>query len=296
MSNLQVPDFSKFDGAKAFAYRVESVNAFWITAEFPAISDWDDQKLRSKLQDRLHDDVTNLLRTAEFFSESQIEQSKAADHFAISYNDDIFDFKIFCYQNRIVVQKSGIQWLKFHHWFFAAVPSFKTVIDSLLSVMSKDLGRSQVITRSSFHLRFVLHDFQDGGRTMKNYEVMRKLITKIPRADGAITDIVAEYAEISRADYKVNCWDGENADERRLLSYSVEAPANREYAGLWFDFHYGSGTYSDPETGRREWVDPAGILDEYARVYDFFWKKAVNSFMNSLVGNLSFKTTPTYIP
>lgn len=296
MSNLQIPDFLKFDGAKAFAYRVEDINSFFLTAEFPAISDWEDAKLRARLQDRLHDDITQLLRTAEFFSESQLEQSKAADHFAVQYNDDIYDFKVTCYQNRIVISKVGIQWSRFHHWYFAAVPSFKTVIDSLLSVMSDVLGRSQTLVRVVYHFRYVVYDFKDGAKSLKNYDVLSKLVTKAPGKEGAIGDIVDGLGEISRADYKVTRWDGDAEESRRLLTYSVEAPANREYSGLWFDFIYGSATYSDPETGKREWADPANLLEEYAQVYEFLWKRAINGFMQSLISHLSFKTTPTYIP
>lgn len=296
MSNLQIPDWNTFDTKNAFAYTVGDINSFTITAEFPAVADWDDPKLRARLHDRLHDDVTKLLRTAEFYSESSVEQRKGPDYFSIVYKDDTFDFEVTCHSNKLVLTKTGMSLSSFHLWYHAAVPSIKTTFHSLLDVLSKSLGRNQTITSVIYQFRFIAYDFVDRGKPLKNFQVISKVLTQMPNELGLIEDVPTDPKGISRLDYAASIWDGSDKDHRRRLSYAVSAPGNRSYTGLWFDFAYGSETYKDPTTGKREWVDPAILLDEYDRVYEFMWKRAVGGFMKSILGQLDFKTTNSYIP
>jgi len=289
-------EYNTYDDGKSFVYNVDDINNFQITIEFPMIADWEDDKTRSRFQDRLHDDTIQLLRTSEFYSESRLEQSKFADHFAIEYSDDVNDFKISCYQNRIVIQKRGIRMESFHRWYFSAAPSFRVLVHSLIELMEQVLERKLAITDVHYYFGFILYDFRKDGRLFKNYEVLKRLVTKVPSDTGMIQDVDEGNLEISRADYKVSCWDVSADGDRRLISYSVEAPANREYSGLWFTFAYGSGTYTDPKTGKREWTQPDRLLDEHEKVYEFIWKRGVKGFIKSLLDGLTFKSTTTYIP
>jgi hypothetical protein len=157
-------------------------------------------------------------------------------------------------------------------------------------------SRSQSVISVSYSFQVVAYDFVDRGRSLKNYQVLSKLITQIPSLSGLITTLGDDTKDVSRLDYKVNLWDGEDGPSRRRLTYSVEAPSNRSFSGLWFSFSFGSETYTDPITGRREWSDPALLLEEHGRVYDFMWKKGISGFMKSLLSHLVFKTTATYIP
>jgi hypothetical protein len=298
MSNLVIPDFSAFDGTgqRSFPYRVEHINMFQLTAHFPAIADWEDTRLKPRLQDRMFDDLTRLLRTAEFFRENRLKPTRGDDYIAVEFEDDIYDFRLYCYQNRITVVKNGIQLKTFHHWYHAAVPGFNHVFTSLLSLMGQELKRTQSITRVGYGFDFIAYDFVDGPTRLRNYQVIKKLITQVPAATGVIEPMTEGAQNVSRANYLVNCWDGDTSSTKRQLTYSVEAPSNRDFAGLWFNFGYGNETYSDPESGRREWIDPQCLLDEYNQAYHFMWERAVGGFMKSLISQLSFKTTPAYIP
>jgi len=296
MGNLQIPDWDTFDNQDAFPYQIENINGFSLVAAFPAISNWDDPLFRSKLQDRLHDDITKLLRTAEFFSEGNLEQRKAADYFSIYYEDDIYSFTIACYHDRLVVKKHGIKLKTFHKWYFSAVPGFKQLFSSLLSVMSKELGREQTITSVYYEFQFITYDFIERGKSLRNYTVLSKLTTQVPDESGSIQEMSSEQRNITRWDYKVHCWDFLNNQERRKLTYSVTAPSNQQFSGLWFEFTYGSETFTDPDTGKREWIDPQMLLDEFERAYDFMWHKASKGFISSLLRQVSFKSTATYIP
>lgn len=296
MSNLRVPNWNTYDAQNAFPYTVENINSFSLAAEFPAVADWDDPKLRARLHDRLHDDVTKLLRTAEFFSESSVEQRKGADYFSVVFNDDMYDFEIRCHSSKIVLAKTGISLSTFHHWFHAAIPSVKTVFQSVLDVLGQSLNRNQPITSVLFDFGFVAHEFVERARALRNYQVLAKLVTQAPSDDGMIREMPVDPRDISRLDYKVNRWDGGDRESRRRLTYSVTAPSNRGYTGLWFNFAYGSETFKDPVSGQREWVDPAILLDEYERVYEFMWRRGVGGFMKSLLGSLDFRTTASYIP
>lgn len=296
MSNLHIPKWDAFDSKEAFGYLVEDINNFSLTAEFPAIAGWENSDLRAKLHDRLHDDVTKLLRTAEFYSESRLEQQKGPDYFAIFFQDDTYDFQMACYNNRLVLRKSGLRLATFHDWYHAAIPSVKQTFESVLSVMGKELGRNQGITSVQYSFAFIAYDFFNKGRRLKNFEVLQKLITQVPTETGEIREMGAGPQEISRLDYNVNCWDGTEKPNRRRIRYSVEAPSNRGFAGLWFVFGYGSETYTDPDTGMREWVEPSILLEEYDRAYRFVWDRAIGGFMKSLLSQLQFKTTASYIP
>lgn len=296
MSNLDIPVWDNFDKQGAFPYKVASINGFTLTAAFPAIADWENTKLRSVLHDRLHDDITSLLRSAEFFSVERLEQRKGADYFAVHYNDDIYDFEISCYSNRLVLQKQGVELSTFHHWYHAAVPGVKTVFESLLALMSTELKRNQSITSVGYDFRFVAYDFVDAGRHLKNFQVLNRLITLAPGRNGEIGPMEEDPRDISRLDYTANYWDVDESGSKRRLTYSAKAPANRNYAGIWFNFGYGSETYTNPETGQREAVEPSTLLDEYDRVYAFVWHRALGGFMKSILNRITFQTTATYIP
>lgn len=296
MSNLQIPDWNKQDAQGAFPFDIDDINSFTLTADFPAIADWENAKLRALLHDRLHDDVTKLLRTAEFYSDNKIQQRKGIDHFIIAFTDDEYDFEIRCYNNRLVLNKNGLRMKTFHHWYHAAVPGIKQLFESVLSVMSKELSRNQAITSVYYQFCFIAYDFVDKGKKLKNFQVLNKLITQSPNQLGEIEPMKEDRRDISRLDYSVQCWDGSGKEDRRNLRYAVEAPANRGYSGLWFYFGYSSETYKDSITGEREWIEPAVLLEEYERAYDFLWKRGMGGFMKSLLHNIKFETTATYIP
>lgn len=296
MSNLRIPAWDAQDKQGAFAYRVGNINNFVLSASFPAIADWENPRLRSLLHDRLHDDLSKLLRQAEFYSEHRLEQKTGSDYFTVHYNDDIYDFQVSCHGNRIVLHKTGILLKTFHHWYHAAVPGVKTVFESLLSLMSSELKRNQGITGVSYEFGFVAYDFADGGRPLKNFQVMNRLITLVPDSTGEIHPMSEDPNSISRLDYAANTWDVDAEGSRRRLTYAARAPANCNYSGLWFDFAYGSETYANPETGLREAAEPVFLLDEYERVYDFMWHRAIDGFMKSLLNRIAFETTATYIP
>ena len=118
----------------------------------------------------------------------------------------------------------------------------------------------------------------------------------VPGKNGVVGPVNQGDHEISRTDFRVNCWDVDPALGRRLLTYNVQAPSNHQYSGLWFEFGYGSATYADPVTGKREWNDPEQLLDEYDHVYELLWHRGVNGFMKSVLDQIAFKTAATYIP
>lgn len=296
MSNLRIPPWDTQDKPGAFSYQVANINHFSLTAGFPPIADWENPKLRSLLHDRLYDDVSKLLRSAEFFSEERLEQKTGPDYFAVQYGDDVYDFEVSCYKNKLLFEKRGVLLETFHHWYFAAVPGVKTVFESLLSLMSTELKRNQGITSVSYQFRFVAYDFTDAGKDVRNFQVLNRLITLVPGPNGEIQQLGSDPHEVSRLDYKANHWDVDDSGARRRLTYAAQAPANRNYSGLWFDFAYGSETYADPATGTRAAPEPSLLLDEYDRVYAFMWHRAIGGFMRSLLSRIGFATTASYIP
>ena len=297
MSSLRIPDWDQLGPREHFGYRIGDINLFQITAGFPSIPDWEDRHLRAKIHERLHDDVGKLLRTSEFYSEHRLKQSKSSDNVQVEFADDVYDFQVACYQDRIVVSKLGVKMPTFHHWYHAAVPGFRQVFESVLAVMNKELLRTQIITEVNYGFRFIVYDCAEQlGNRLKNFHVLSRLVTQIPSVSGDIVGIGANTSDVSRFDYKVNLWDSDVTAGRRRLTYSVEAPSNREFTGLWFNFNFGSETYTNPLTNEREWVDPGLLLDEYGRAYKFLWDRAIGGFMKSLLSHLSFKTTASYIP
>ncbi len=296
MNAAQPKSYLEFDDANSFAYKVHDINSFQMTIDFPMIADWENDEIRARLQDRLHDDMIALLQTAQFYSESQLQQSKSADNFSILYKDDIYDFQVSVYQNKVVISKSGLKMQTFHFWYQSALPGMRTLVSSLLDLMEELLRRKMNVTNVIYRFGFVAYDFRKDAKENKNYQVLNRLITKIPGSDGMIESVEGSSTEISRADYKVNVWDRNSSDGRLSVTYDVSAPANRDYSGLWFNFLFGTQTYSDPDTGQRQREMPEQMLEEYDTVYRLLWRKGIQGFMRSLLDGLEFKTTATYIP
>ena len=163
MSHLRITEYEAFDERKSFAYRVGDINRFEMRVEFPAIASWSDHGLRAKLQHRLHDDVSSLLKTAEFFSLSSLNQTQGPDHFAIDYQDDEFDFRVACYQDHLDVTKTGVQLETFHEWYRRALPNIEGLVKSLLLVMSSELKREQHVTSVVYFFRFITYEFTERG-------------------------------------------------------------------------------------------------------------------------------------
>ena len=289
--------FQDFRAPNAFCHRIGNINDFNVTVEFPSISEWDD-RVKLSVLDRLYDATINLIETARFYSPHVLEPAKRADSVSLTYNDDVFDFSIQCFSDRIVFRKRGVSMNRFHDWYVPAAQSFGRVVETVTDALSTALERNIVITRSNLLFTFVLHDFKNinTGEEVKNYEVMRSLITKMPDALGRITDLNAPATNMSRTDFGVSLWDDSLETERRLLGYSVEAPANNLYTGLWFNFRYGSETYIDPVSGDRERSNPSIVLDEYEWVYELLLDRFLGGFVQSVVGeDIQFSSTATYI-
>lgn len=294
MSDVKLQDFRAPD---TFCHKVGHINDFSVTIEFPSVSEWDD-RVKLSVLDRLYDATINLIETARFYSPHLLESTKRTDSVTLTYNDDVFDFSIQCYSDRLVIRKRGVSMSRFHDWYIPAAQSFGRVVETVMDALSTALERNIVITRSNLLFSFVLHNFRNSktGEEVKNYEVMRSLITKMPDAMGKITDLSAPATNMSRTDFKVSLWDDSLKNERRLLGYVVEAPANSLYTGLWFYFRYGCETYIDPVTGEREKSNPSNVLDEYEWAYELLLDRFLEGFVNSVIGEeIEFSSTATYI-
>ena len=83
----------------------------------------------------------------------------------------------------------------------------------------------------------------------------------------------------------------------RRERYSVQAPANKEGAGLWLAFSYGGETYSDPDSRVREKFTHREFVGEWDVAYiDFLRDKAIAGFLGSLMHGVSFQSTASTLP
>ncbi len=288
-----IPEYSSLGNEDEFFYRVQNLKRFGLQINFPTISNWDDKSVRAMIQDRMYDEIRGLTQTVKFYKEDQLEMNSGPESVAVEYNDDIYDFAFICYNDRFILTKSGVAMEVFHKWYKEVSPHLGGVIDSVLSVMKDALNRQQAISTVGYSFELIAYDFRKDGSRVRNTEVLSDLINYSPSEDGSIAPV--EHELLARLDYNVMISDGKG-DDRRSLTYNVEAPANRDYSGVWFKFQYTSSTYTDPSTGERSWIDPSVLLNEPDRAYEFFWMRAVSGFMKSLVKDLAFSTTPTYIP
>ena len=289
--------FATYSSSPIFSKLID-IREFTLVANVPPLFTWSDDKLSRKVADRIFEQLREVVRAARFYFDHELKASVDADGVAVTYADDRYDFRVACSGSNIAIVRRGSSLSNFHAWYTALMPSAQGIVTNVANILSQESGRKLDVIRASYRFRFLVYDIQaeNGDRKVRNSEIMRKLLNGFPDEKGKMTTDPAVLQTVSRADVSVGRWIGPE-HRRRLVRFSVEAPANMEWSSLWFEFTYGSESYTSPDTGVRMEIGAEDVLAEYESAYiDFLRESAINGFLQSLMTGYRFRTTSSEIP
>lgn len=281
---------SRFVGEDPMLLQIDAIQGFQLSAEIPRIGAWSDDSLKSKLRDRIYDKLRGVVKEAKFFHEYELAPGSSRDAVNVIFQDDIFDFSVECEDSRLVIKRRGSGMEAFYRWYSALMPSAGSIMNDTLSAITELTNRKLAFVRTSFRFNFIVFDLspKHEDRLVKNVEVMQKLLRGFPDGRGSISSDPKNLHDVSRADFAVTRWIGKET-ARRQARYSVEAPANRVWSSLWFDFSYGTEAYTDPGSGERFDLEAEALFSEWEpALMSFLRDYALKEFMGSLLADYKF--------
>lgn len=292
-----IPSFPVYSESSMFS-RLADINYFRLIAQVPRVLPWSDEKLLSQLTDKMFEQLRDVVKAAKFHYEDELRPVRRSREIGVEYADDRYDFAVLCSEDNIVIQRRGTRLSNFHEWYSALMPSAQGILTNIAAAVSDLTGHKIDIMRARYSFEFIVYDLiaENTNKPVRNSEVMAKLLRGFPDDAGAVTELPAALSSMGRADVAISRWVGVPG-HRRVLRYSIEAPANMGWSSLWFKFSYGGESYSAPESNLREAFDPEAFLAEYDTAYvEFLRDKAINRFMEWLLHGYHFKSTASSLP
>jgi hypothetical protein len=289
--------FAEYANSPMFS-QLADIRNFRLIADIPPIGAWADDTFTSRLGYRIYEHLREVIKAARFFYVDELKPIKGVDQVIVQYLDDRYDFNVVCSEGNISIQRRGSRLSNFHTWYMSLMPSANGILSHISSALSDMLNRNIDFMRASFRFSFLIYDITSfsTNRPVKNSEIMRKLLSGYPDEGGVITESADVLPRMGRVDVAMTRWIGVE-DRRRLLRFSVEAPANMGWSSLWFTFEYRGESYTSPDNNTRETFDPNVFLAEYDRAYiNFLRDAAINGFMQWLMRGYSFRSTAGELP
>jgi hypothetical protein len=293
---MDFDSFEKFSGGRIFS-KLHDINQFSLAVEIPKVS-WNDDKIASRVIDRLYDNLREVVRASGFYYDNELRPIRRRNEIGVEYVDDRYSFSVRCDDDTIVIDRQGSRLGKFHEWYSALMPSSQGIVTNFAAIIGEEMQRKIDVLRAEYRFRFVLSELQadQTGKPVKNAEVMRKLLKGYPDDNGILTDEPALLATMGRTDYRAHRWIG-GETRRRLAKFVVEAPANLAWSTLWLSFSYGAESYTSPDGLLREAFTPEIFLGEYDKAYSLFLRDAaLNGFLDWLMRGFHFKSTAGTLP
>lgn len=292
-----VMSFESFANSPIFS-KLSEIRSFSLTGEVPPISGWSDNAFSARVVDRIYESLRDVVQAAGFYFEDQLKTTRQVNGVAVEYSDDQFDFVVVCQENQISINRRGSRLSNFHAWYQGLMPSAQGILANVANILTEETHRKIDILRASYRFQFLIYGMHTdtGNRSVRNSEIMQKLLKGFPDENGTITDSSTVLSSLGRLDVDLSRWIG-LPNNRRRLHYSVEAPGNQAYSSVWFSFSYIGESYTDPSTGSREAFDPNGFLGEYDQAYQMFLRdSAINGFLEWLMKGYYFRSTSGNLP
>lgn len=292
VDEFEVPmEFNEYVNSQMLS-QLSQITEFSFVVDVPPIGAWSENKFVVSVADQLYDKLQEIVKEAGFFYEDELEIVTSPEELAVQYRDDRYDFVITLRKGSINIQRRGSSFENFHRWYCSLMPFAHQIVTSALAIFHKQLPFERYMNalRASYAFQFILYDIVPNGKAtpVKNAVIMQQLVKGSIGDDGTLTELEEALEATSRTDVNMSRWSGEEGN-RRLLRYSVEAPANMEWKSLWVRFSYSGQAYTSP-TGEREAFDPT-VLNEWSEAYLGFLRDfALNGFLASLMHGYHFKT------
>lgn len=285
------------DGMSIFD-SLANIQEFAFILDIPPVPEVSSSQWASSLATALYSSLIAAIDEAGFFHEDEVKLGVTPGRTSLSYDDDRYDFTLTVSTNTISIGRHGSKFRDFHDWYTAFTPRLPTLIAGVLDVLRSRTERECRVFRGAYNFHFLLHDLQahQSLNAVRNYEIMRKVVSGVPDNRGFLSEGDEAFRQASRIDVNMTRW-AKLEQGWRLERYKVEAPANKEGAGLWLHFAYGGETYTDPATGKREPFEHRAFVAEYHSAYwDFLRDKAIQAFLTSLLRGYTFRTSAGNLP
>lgn len=288
---------------------VDAVNQFSLTVELPAAQSLNvHDDLKRELGARLYRSVAEVIEAAELHAVNDLQLDWSDGDISVIYDDDTFGFRVGIGKDlSIRVTRTGSSLRLFHNWYRMIMP----YVQGLMSRIGLDLSE---ILRSDFDLRplrvgykfsLITFDFVSvrGGHTVSSHELIGPLLSKRPGEDGKLLSVApgggaAQTLKSGRMDIQISNFRQMTPEIILREIYSIQAPGNQEYRGIWFDFHCIAETIREGnQIERRTPPQPEFLLENYEVPYvDFFRDRALAGFLGDFFKNWQFSCATGSMP
>jgi hypothetical protein len=291
--------YDDFVGDDAFLRSLKDITAFTLTLTIPPVPLPGDGVALESLGNALYQELHNVVNEAGFYHEDALRVAQSSRGLAIEYLDDEFHFEVRIDSGRITLIREGSRLETFLGWYQALMPSIEGIVSTAEAILEREAGVPLPIIRGSYAFQFLVHDLKKGASSIRNAEVMQNLVRQYPAEDGRIAPYDPGQSpeahdealrNVGRVDFKFSQLTGDE-DRRRFLWYTVEAPGNKRYSSLWFQFEYQGTSFTDPD-GNRFRFAPEGFLAESDDALELLRERGIKGFMCSLLDECTFETTP----
>lgn len=280
------------------------IRQFTLVLDLAPLPELASREIASGVATDMYGIVLRAVEEAGFFQQDSLTIRSDASVAAVLYEDDVYDFLVqVSYgaedgnrQGQLTISRQGSRFEDFHKWFAAIEGQIPELVKGILSILSDHTGREIQAFRGQYQFRFLLYELRSGDaqRAIRNSDVIRKLIRGVPDDDGVLSEADDVVRSAGRIDVNLSRWVNLGG-KWRLERYIVEAPGNKQGAGLWLVFSYAGETYSMDEARVRFEHEP--FLAEAGRAYvNFLRDKALGRFLAGLLQDVTFRSTAGNLP
>lgn len=295
--------WDEFCGRRSVFRNLLDIRGFSLLLDVSPVPELADREVASRLATAMYGIVLKAIEEARFYQEDTLTLRSEPGAAGIIYGDDRFDFAVQVThspeanrQGQLALTRTGSRLEDFHSWYVSLAPQFEDIVNGAMQQCRMISGRSIEAFRGAYQFRFLLHDFRAGASQTKvrNSDLMKKLVRGVPDDDGQLSEDPSVIEAAGRIDVSLSRWVS-IGDDRALERYNIEAPANKEGAGLWLQFSHGGETYSLGAV--REKFDLSRFLRQSGIAYTQFLRdKALDKFLANLLGDTSFRSATTSLP
>jgi hypothetical protein len=301
-------DFGTYSKAPIFR-NLANINNFSMLIEVPRVYRWINTPTATLVLSRLYDEVSRALTAAEFHSLNRLKPVLTQRSVSVEFDDADYGFTlVFDEDGDLNLLRRGSSFARFYEWYRRFMPSLESLVSRVLQGILEEvtMGRpsgqsfSPVLrpVRAQYRFRFIAYDFvrPPSDVVVRNSEVMTRLVQSLPGASGHLEGVSASaFEEFGRMDVNLNRWSPHPMGYCREV-YAVEAPGNRGYSSVWFEFSY-IGESREDAAGERTAFDPSLFLSRVDVPIDqFLRQRAIEAFVQDFTEGFVFQTTPSSLP
>lgn len=276
------------------------IHDFQLVLQISVIPELADDRISAEIARALYHLTSDLLAAAELYFDNELGIRSRSGQCGVIYDDDRFQFEVLLETERLAIRRTGSSLAWFHRWYATVMYHVPTLVEQILNALETKLGRKVKIVNGGFEWRFVLYDLKMNG-PVQNWKIMKKLLPAFPGDAGMLDQNEQVYRTTARADYNVARWIQvavpNDEPVRRILRYTVQAPANKSWSTLWFRLSYAAENYTDPASEEREAVDGLEFLKEFESCYEsYLYPVMLKGFLKSVIGDYTFKSSAGVLP